>query len=269
MMAVWDPALYLKFGEQRTRPAADLAVRARSLLGDAESNRPLSILDLGCGPGNSTAVLASVFPGASLTGLDSSSEMIESARKTGLEAEWITADATTWDPGRKFDLIFSNAALQWMSDQKTLLGRLWKALSPRGVLAVQVPGNGASPLHRALRAVAADGSWRAKFDGKDDFIRYHEPDFYYDSLSPLGGEVEVWETTYWHVLGGHGALIDWYKGTGMRPWLELLNDDGERKSFISTVLEAAKPEYPLRGDGSVFFPFRRIFFTAVHTGAKA
>lgn len=268
-MAVWDPALYLKFGDQRSRPAADLALRARSLLAASESKGPLSILDLGCGPGNSTAVLASVFPGASLTGLDSSAEMIATAGKSGLVAEWITADATTWEPPEALDLIFSNAALQWMSDQKALLGRLWKALSPRGILAVQVPGNGASPLHRALRAVAADGPWRAKFDGKNDFIRYHEPDFYYDSLSPLGGEVEVWETTYWHVLGGHGALIDWYKGTGMRPWLELLSDEDERDNFIDAVLETAKPEYPLRGDGSVFFPFRRIFFTAAHTGAKA
>jgi trans-aconitate 2-methyltransferase len=265
-MATWDPALYLKFNEQRSRPATDLALRARALLGErSDAKRPLSILDLGCGPGNSTAILAAVFPGADLLGLDSSAEMIAAARASGLAAEWVTADAALWEADRNFGLVFSNAALQWIPDQAATLGRMWTSLAPGGALAVQVPGNGTSPLHRALRSVAASGPWRMKFAGLDDFIRYNEPDFYYECLAPLDGSVEVWETTYWHVLGGHGALIDWYKGTGMRPWLELLEGESERKAFTDAVLETAAPEYPLRDDGSVFFPFRRIFFTATKT----
>ncbi|HCM26203.1 MAG: hypothetical protein A2Z99_02535 [Treponema sp. GWB1_62_6] len=263
-MAIWDPDLYLKFGAERSRPALDLAQRARILLSArTETGAGLSILDLGCGPGNSTAVLAGVFPGSSLTGLDSSGEMIAAARSGGPAASWIIADATDWRSDRSFDLIFSNAVLQWIADQETLLGRLWSTLADGGVLAVQVPGNSLSPLHRALRTTAANGPWRNEFSGLDDLIRYHEPDFYHEVLAPFGGTVDVWETTYWHVLAGHDGLIDWYRGTGMRPWLEKLADPAERAAFISAVREEAAPAYPLRADGSVLFPFRRIFFTAV------
>ena len=132
-MAAWDPQLYMKFGEHRSRPALDLAMRARSLLeGGAASPPGLSILDLGCGPGNSTAVLAAIFPGSSLVGLDSSPEMIEAARSSGLGAEWIVADGAAWEPGRSFALVFSNAALQWIPDQAALLPRMWAWLAPGG-----------------------------------------------------------------------------------------------------------------------------------------
>jgi len=270
-MADWDPRLYLKFGAERTRPALDLATRARAVLEGAAAAggapvRVLAALDLGCGPGNSAAVLAAVFPGAALVGVDSSPEMIAAARSSGLEAEWIVADAAAWEPRRAFDLVFSNAALQWIPDQAALLARMWSWLAPGGVVAVQVPGNGESGIHRALRRTAADASWRSRFasraSGVEEAIRYHEPDFYFDALARLGGSAEVWESTYWHVLAGHAALIDWYSGTGMRPWLDRLTDEFERRAFKEAVLEAASADYPLRADGCVFFPFRRIFFTA-------
>lgn len=263
-MAAWNPELYLKFGEQRSRPALDLALRARSILEGNGGSPPSvpSILDLGCGPGNSTAVLAAIFAGSSLVGLDSSPEMIAAARSSGLDAEWIVADGAAWEPGRGFALVFSNAALQWIPDQASLLARMWTWLAPGGVLAVQVPGNGESGIHRALARTAAGASWRSRFAALAGTPVYHEPGFYFDALSPLGGSVDLWESTYWHVLEDRAALIDWYSGTGMRPWLQRLDGDAERAAFKDAVLEAAAPDYPARADGSVFFPFRRIFFTA-------
>jgi trans-aconitate 2-methyltransferase len=259
-MPEWDPRLYLKFGAERSRPALDLAMRAKTLLETAAAPR---ILDLGCGPGNSTAVLAAIFPGASIVGLDSSPEMIDSAQKSGVEAEWVLRDAASYRPVGLFDLVFSNAALQWIPDQDSLLSRMYGWLKPAGVLAIQVPGNGESPLHRALRRTAADSAWGTRFEGLDDLIRYEEPPFYFEALAPTGAQAEVWESTYWHVLANRQALIDWYSGTGMRPWLERAADEAERQAFKDAVLEAAAPGYPLRADGSLFFPFRRIFVTAV------
>jgi trans-aconitate 2-methyltransferase len=264
-MPSWDPALYARFLNQRTRPAEDLATRLADVL--AVGAAPC-IVDLGCGPGNSTAVLRQRWPGARLTGLDSSPEMIAQARKSGIAAEWLVADAAAWSPevGERVDAVFANASLQWISDQAGLLARAWTWLEEGGALAVQVPANGGSPLHLALRAAAADPRWIARaptsFAGLDDAIRYHEPDWYFDVLEPLGGTVDVWETTYWHVLPGRAALIAWYSGTGMRPWLDALADDADREAFKADVLDRAAPSYPERADGSVLFPFRRAFFTA-------
>jgi trans-aconitate 2-methyltransferase len=262
-MPSWNPGLYLKFADQRTRPARDLAIRARACLASwNDGASAIRAVDLGCGPGNSTAVVADLFPDAAIVGLDSSPEMIASARKTTTRAEWVVADVATWSPDRKFDLVFSNAMLQWVGDQKTLLAAMASWLAPGGVIAVQVPGNGGSPLHRAL--LAAAGSWanRERFEGLDEAIRYREPEFYHDALSELGLASDVWETTYWHRMENRESLIEWYSGTGMRPWLDRLDDDAERDAFKRDVLNRARDEYSVRADGSVLFPFRRIFFTA-------
>jgi trans-aconitate 2-methyltransferase len=261
-MATWNPVLYLKFGEERTQPARDLAARAAALL----AGRPtagLAALDLGCGPGNSTAVLAATFPGAELTGMDSSPEMIAQAVKSSVPATWAVADAAAWEPGRAFDLVFSNAVLQWIPDQAKLLARMAGWLKPGGVLAVQVPGNGQSPLHRRLGVVAAEARWADRFGGLDDLIRYREPDFYFDCLDALGLAAQVWETIYWHVMDSHRAVLDWYRGTGMRPWLEALPDDTARRAFEAAMLDGIAADYPARDDGRVLFPFRRVFLTAV------
>ena len=262
-MASWNPELYLRFAAERTRPALDLAMRARTLLEAGGSAAPPRILDLGCGPGNSTAVLAALFPGSSLVGLDSSPEMIESARKGEVQAEWVLCDGATYRPAGGFDLVFSNAALQWIPDQSAILAKMSSWLRPGGALAIQVPGNGDSPLHQSLRRTAASSAWGSRFEGLEKLIRYEEPPFYFEELAPSGLSVELWESTYWHLLSSWQAMIDWYSGTGMRPWLERLASEAERQAFKDAVLEGASAGYPLRPDGSVFFPFRRIFVTAV------
>jgi len=139
---------------------------------------------------------------------------------------------------------------------------MWTWLAPGGLLAVQVPGNGESGIHRALGRTAAGAPWRSRFADLAGTAVYHEPDFYFDALVSSGASADLWESTYWHLLEDRAALIDWYSGTGMRPWLERLESDAERAAFKDAVLEAAAPDYPVRADGSVFFPFRRIFFTA-------
>lgn len=271
-MAGWNPELYLKFADQRTRPSRDLAIRARACLdgrtggkgsnGGNEGSATIHAIDLGCGPGNSTAVVAEFFPDAAIVGLDSSPEMIASAKKTGIRADWLLADVATWNTERKFDLVFSNAMLQWVPDQRSLLSNMASWLAPGGVIAVQVPGNGNSPLHRALVSVAASFPGHERFAGLDDAIRYREPEFYHDELAALGLVSDIWETTYWHRMETQESMIEWYSGTGMRPWLERLRDDGERNAFKRDVLDRARSEYPVRDDASVLFPFRRIFFTA-------
>lgn len=264
-MPSWNPDLYLKFADERTRPARDLAIRARSCLAGrirAEGEASLSVVDLGCGPGNSTAVVAECFPRAAILGLDSSPEMIASARKTGTRAEWVVADVSAWDCDRKFDLVFSNAMLQWVPDQKALLERMASWLAPGGAIAVQVPGNGASPLHLALKSAADSWQGPGRFAGLDDAMRYREPEFYHDELSSLGLASDIWETTYWHRMDTQERLVEWYSGTGMRPWLDRLEGDAEREAFKGDVLARARDAYPVRADGSVLFPFRRIFFTA-------
>jgi trans-aconitate 2-methyltransferase len=267
-MPTWDPGLYLDFGKQRTRAAEDLCARVRSVLAEpGEAREDISILDLGCGPGNSTAALRRAFPAARLAGLDSSPDMIEAARGSGLDAEWILADCRAWEPEAAYGLVFSNAVLQWTGDQASILARAFGWTAPGGLTAHQVPGNGGSPLHRALCDAVADPSWKARsptgFSGLDDAIRYREPDFYVETLAALGAVgIDLWETTYWHVLGSRADLVAWYSGTGMRPWLEALESDGAREAFKADVLERASAAYPERADGSVLFPFRRIFFTA-------
>ncbi|HEY1257183.1 MAG TPA: methyltransferase domain-containing protein [Terracidiphilus sp.] len=258
-MPSWNPDLYLQFANQRTRPAWDLANRVRNLLKD-RADRPLRIVDLGCGPGNSTAVLADSFPGAEIIGLDSSAEMIDQARATSVPASWVVADLQAWQPATTFDLVFSNAVLHWVPDQGKLLATLTQWLVPGGVIAIQVPANHTSSLYKALLATAASAKWQDSFSGMSNPLYFHEPDFYFEKAKDHCHEVDIWETTYWHLLKDHQAIIDWYAGTGMRPWLDCLLTEAQA-DFKQDILVRAAPEYPVRDDGSVFFPFRRLFFT--------
>lgn len=254
-MSDWNPELYLKFEKERTQPARDLISRIRK-------EDPSSILDIGCGPGNSTAELRKRWSNARIIGLDSSEAMLESAKKDYPGFEWILYDASR-DLSHlgKFDIIFSNAVIQWLPDHKSLLKKYFGMLNEGGVLAVQVPNTTFMPINIAVRAAAKEERWREYFKDMRNDLHFEEISYYYDILSPVTDYVDLWETHYCHIVSGHEAIVEMYKPTGMKPYLSKLNED-EQERFASDVLEKIKKEYTIQKDGRVLFPFRRIFFTA-------
>jgi trans-aconitate 2-methyltransferase len=253
-MTPWNPGQYLKFGQERTRAAVDLCARIEA--------EPRRILDLGCGPGNSTRVLRERWPGAQLVGVDSSPEMIDQARAGHPGGTWILADAATWEPGVPADVVFANASLQWLPDHGRLVPRLLRLVVPGGCLAVQIPAKGGTLLRSALGSVARRPHWRDALAGAEGALTLHEAEFYYDLLAPRSARVDLWETTYFHVLDSHQALIDWFEGTGMRPYLERLDGEAARTAFKDEVLDACRSDFPTAKDGKVLLPFRRLFFVA-------
>jgi trans-aconitate 2-methyltransferase len=257
-MPTWNPDQYLKFADERARPCRDLAARVLT-------NPVRRLIDLGCGPGNSTQILAERWPRAQLTGLDSSPDMIASARKSELDCEWIVGDAAAWAAsiGEEFDVIFSNAAMQWLPNHATLFPKLLRRAAPGGALAIQMPANFDAPPHRLMREMAALPEWRAKFSpGKVREWHVHDEAFYYEVLAPVADRVDFWVTEYLHVLPDVAGIVEWYKGTGMRPFLEALASDDDRERFTTEYLQRLGQYYKPQSDGRVLFPFRRIFLIA-------
>ncbi len=254
-MTQWNPDAYLKFQDERTQPSYDLAARVGL-------SSPKNIVDIGCGPGNSTRVLRERWPQAHITGMDSSPQMIAKARADFPRETWILADAATWETDERYDLVFSNAVLQWIPGHAALADKLFALLNPAGALAVQVPANNDSPIYLAVNEVAGREPYRAAMRGCVELLTYHTPGFYYDLLSSLSPHVSMWQTTYYHVLTSHQGLIDWYSSTGMRPYLERLPDAEQKRAFQEQVLDACRTQYPLQKDGRILFPFKRLFFVA-------
>jgi trans-aconitate 2-methyltransferase len=250
----WDPTRYLSFGDERTRPALDLL--ARVPLTDAAR-----VADLGCGPGNSTALLAERWPEAAIIGVDSSPEMLAKARASGVRATWLQADIAAWAPDRPLDLIYSNAALHWLGDHAALLPRLQSQLRAEGVLAVQMPRNFAAPSHALLRETAANGPWAGHLAGILDERPVAAPEWYYDLLAPLTRELDIWETEYLHVLEGDDPVLRWSRGTALRPLMEAL-DAEQFAAFEAAYAARLRAAYPRRPDGRTLFPFRRLFIIA-------
>lgn len=254
-MPVWDAGQYLKFQRERTQPAFDLAARVRL-------EAPRRIVDVGCGPGNSTAVLAQRFPGAELNGMDSSAEMLETARESLPDVHWFQADITSWEPEERYDLLFSNAVLQWVPDHKTIFPRLMSFLEPTGALAVQLPAHYESPLRRCVIEVSQLPDWREQTAAARQALVCEPRSFYYDLLSPLSSEIELWETEYIHIMESVESIMEWFRGTGLRPYLEALPDDATRRRFEGELLKRYAEAYPLQRNGNVLFPFRRLFLVA-------
>jgi len=255
-MATWNPQQYLRFKDERTQPSIDLAAKVRV-------DKPAAVIDVGCGPGNSTQVLRQRWPDSRIIGLDSSSEMIAKAKKDFPDQEWLLADASRLEPDRTYDVVFSNAVLQWIPEHDLLVPRLLGIVNAGGALAIQVPANNESPLHRALLYISSGKKWARFTAGCEKLLHYHTVEHYYNILYPIvSSGLEIWETTYYHVLSSHAALIEWYKGTGLRPFLEKLPGDEYRKEFMDEVLNECKQGYYIHGDGKILFPFRRIFFVA-------
>jgi trans-aconitate 2-methyltransferase len=259
-MPTWDPGQYERYGRYRGRAAEDLLAHI------PESLDPREVWDLGCGSGAEAAALAARYPKAKVRGLDSSPEMLAAARERSEAVEWVLADVDDFTPPAPCDLIFTNAALQWVGDHARLFPRLADALASGGVLACQMPVASEAPRHVVLRETAADGPWAARL--KDVGLRaLAKPEDYYDWLSPLCDDVDIWTTDYLHVLTGEDPVVEWMKGTGLRPYLDRLPDPAEREAFLAAYRRRIDVVLPRRGDGATLLPFERLFIIARRAAA--
>ncbi len=257
-MADWSPGQYLKFEDERTRPSVDLLARVPLA-------RAARCIDVGCGPGNSTELLVARFPDAVVSGLDSSPAMIAKAKERLPGLVFETADIRAWEPRERFDLIFANAVFQWVPDHATLLPRLAGFLAPGGCLAVQMPNNMDEPSHRLMREVARAGPWAgllAAAAGAREEIGSFEA--YYGWLRGAGCEVDLWQTSYVHALDGASAIVEWFRSTGLRPYLDPLPPE-ERDAFLALYRDAIAEAYPAQADGKVLLRFPRLFLVARRT----
>lgn len=251
----WDADLYMRFGEERTRPAVDLASRI-------DVRDPDRVIDLGCGPGNSTQVLHARWLDADITGLDSSAEMIAKARAEYPDQGFVLGDIAAWSPDARYDVVFSNAALQWVPGHDRLVVHLLEQVAEGGALAFQIPRHTDSPLHRAILEIADDPAWRDRLHEARGALTIEDPAFYYDALAGCASAIDIWETEYHHVMDGPAAIVEWISSTGLRPFLSTLADDAQRERFMAMLTERASRDYPPRADGNVLFPFNRLFVVA-------
>jgi len=249
----WNVELYLKFRNERTQPSIDL-------VSGISVESPKSIIDIGCGPGNSTQVLAGRWPAAGITGLDNSPSMIEKAKKDYPSQEWILADVMDVDSSVKYDIVFSNATIQWIPDHKQLIDAMWKLVNDNGALAVQMPLYNAMPVCGAVER-AASGRW-PQLDSVMEIFTFHEPGYYYDVLSFLSEKVNMWVTDYLHIMDSHKSILEMIKSAGLKPYMDRLKSEDDKHEFESEVLRNIKEAYPAQENRRVIFPFKRLFFIA-------
>lgn len=255
-MSDWKPNLYLAYEKERTQPSIDLVMKI-------EYENPKRIIDIGCGPGNSTNVLKARWPQAEIIGLDNSKTMLDDAKLKYSGIDWICADASgdLTNIG-KFDVIFSNAAIQWMSEQDLLIKKLYGMLNDNGVLAVQVPCTKHMPIHTELIKLISSEKWKDKYSEFVKGYSKHTADFYYNILCDLTNEIDLWETNYFHIMNNHSHIVKWYSGSGLRIYLDCLKDEKQNADFLKDYETALRKSYPIQKDGKVLFPFTRIFFIA-------
>ncbi len=252
----WSSQQYVKFEDERTRPARDLLAQVPlTTLGTA--------FDLGCGPGNSTQLIAERFPQARVAGIDSDENMLEAAAKRLPGISFTRADLGDWMPAEPADLIFANAVFQWLPNHLDLFGRLMGGLAPGGVLAVQMPDNLTEPSHMLMEEALHAGLWGAPYAGRS--LRrtpLPSPSVYYDRLIAASARVDIWHTIYNHPLADAQAIVEWVKATGLRPYLDAIRPE-ERAAFLAVYLEKITGAYPPLSDGRVLLRFPRLFIVAV------
>lgn len=252
----WNSEQYLKFKAERTQPAIDLANRITV-------RSPTDIVDIGCGPGNSTEILKKRYPNAAVVGADNSENMLEAARQKYPNIEFILCDASNDlnGIGRKFDIVFSNACIQWVPDHHKLLREMMSLLKEGGELAVQIPMNYDEPIHKIIGETASSEKWRDKFNDPRHFYTL-TPEKYYDILSEISSDFSMWQTAYFHRMKSHSNIMEWYKSTGLRPYLETLSP-ADKEEFEKDIFTEVEKAYPKQANGEIIFRFPRLFFKAV------
>jgi trans-aconitate 2-methyltransferase len=252
----WSASQYVKFEDERTRPSRDL-------LAQVPLQSPQRIVDLGCGPGNSTELLVERFPDAEVAGIDSSADMLRQARERLPQCTFLENDLATWMPEPGTDLLSGNAVFHWVPDHPRVLVRLLTSLSAGGVLAVQMPDNTNEPALMLMEKVAESGPWAATLAqanaARNDLP---SPEAYYDLLRPLCRRIDIWHTHYNHIIADHAGVVEWFKGSGLRPFLAPL-DAAMCAAFTAKYTDEIRLAYPARSDGRVMLKFPRLFIVAV------
>jgi trans-aconitate 2-methyltransferase len=251
----WNPALYLKFNRERIRPSIDLVSRI-------DFDNPKTIIDIGCGPGNSTQILVQRWPHLKIMGIDSSQTMIEKAKKDYPLQKWILCDAGKDTITGKYDIVFSNATIQWIPDHAGLFKKFFNLLNEKGLIAVQIPMFWNMPLGKSIARIGKNSKWAELTRGVDDIFTIHNYTYYYDLLTELSDSIEMWETHYLHIMESHFSILEMIRSTGLRPYLERLIAEKHKSEFEELVLKRIESDYPLQKNGKVIFPFKRLFFIA-------
>jgi trans-aconitate 2-methyltransferase len=249
---IWDAKTYLQFEDERLRPALDLIARI-------PHEAPKLVVDLGCGAGNVLPVLAARFPAARVMGVDGSAAMLAKATAAGFETA--QADINAWAPEAPVDVIFSNAALQWLDGHEALFPRLLECLAPGGVLAVQMPSMHAAPLRAEQDRIARVGPWAEVLQRVKSAPPILSPEAYYTVLNPRAAKLEMWVTEYIHVMRGEDPVVRWAMGSSLRPFMDALGPEGSQ-GFLAAYAAAMRNAYPPGPDGAVLLPFRRLFVLA-------
>jgi trans-aconitate 2-methyltransferase len=254
-MTDWNPEQYLKFKEKRTLPAIDLADRI-------EVDAPSRVIDLGCGTGTSTAILKRKWPHAKIFGLDSSVEMLAKAESEFPEIAWIKSDLNDWRPLERYDVIFSNAALQWIKQVDRLVEAAFGGLESGGAFAFQVPNNENAPYQQCIMRLVEHEKWTDHFTDLITPLRFNSMEFYYELLAKRSSRMDIWETRYYQIMDGPESILEWVSGTFLRPYLKALVTELEKKVFKTELLELYRKSYTRTSDGKVIFPFNRQFVIA-------
>jgi trans-aconitate 2-methyltransferase len=254
-MQRWNPDAYLAHEELHSQPIIDLLHRI-------DVDDPRTVVDLGCGPGNSTAFAATRWPNAAMTGVDLSEDMLAKAKAAHPGWRWILAGIEDFRPTERFDVVISCAALQWLKQHELVLPQLWRLVNERGALAVQMPSNQESPIHRAIFRTAQSNRWRPLTGDARSDLNFQPPEYYFPILSSFAGRVDLWETIYHHEMKSCDALLEWARGTVLRPFFARLPEESARAKFAADVMDACRDAYPTTNRGTIIYIQKRLFFIA-------
>lgn len=251
----WDPNSYLKFDKERIQPSIDLASRIKF-------DNPSRIIDIGCGPGNSTQVILQKWPGSAIIGIDNSKTMIEKAKKDYPEQNWEILDAGKDEIPGTYDIIFSNSTIQWIPNHDDLLKKFHRSLNDDGLIAIQIPMFWDMPIGKSIKKISRDKRWNNVTKGVTELLFMPDYSYYFDQLSRLYNSINIWETEYMHIMDSHFSILDMIRSTGLRPYLDSFDKKEDQKNFENQVLNDIKKEYAFQKNGKVIFPFKRLFFIA-------